>query len=189
MDKFPVKSKTMEASLVADAEAAMLWEHSLTPSRAMKLYSKAVFYGAFVSLTLVMEGFDTKILGSLYAVPAFREAYGEQLPDGSYQISAPWQSGLGSIMGVTNIIGMFLGGWATERFGFRITMMTTLTSMPPIIFGFFFAPSLAVLAVTIFLFGKHLAMCMLQVMGLTVRSHSPRHIPNCNYRLCYRDHA
>ncbi|EXK83769.1 hypothetical protein FOQG_11930 [Fusarium oxysporum f. sp. raphani 54005] len=152
MDKFPVKSQTMEASLVADAEAAMLWEHSLTPSRAMKLYSKAVFYGAFVSLTLVMEGFDTKILGSLYAVPAFREAYGEQLPDGSYQISAPWQSGLGSIMGVTNIIGMFLGGWATERFGFRITMMTTLTSMPPIIFGFFFAPSLAVLAVTIFLF-------------------------------------
>ncbi|KAF4468137.1 MFS transporter SP family general alpha glucoside:H+ symporter [Fusarium albosuccineum] len=152
MDKSPAKSEAMPANLVADAEAAMAWEHSLTPVRAFKLYSTAVWYGAFVSLALVMEGFDTKILGSLYAVPAFQKAYGVRQADGSYQISAPWQSGLGSIMGATSIFGMFLGGWATERFGFRKTMMAALVSMPPIILIFFLAPSLAVLAVAICLF-------------------------------------
>ncbi|RSL85093.1 hypothetical protein CEP52_016243 [Fusarium oligoseptatum] len=152
MEKSPAKIEAMPQQLVTDAEAAMAWEHALTTRRALKLYSKAVWYGAFVSLALVMEGFDTKILGSLYAVPAFQEAYGVRQPDGSYEISAPWQSGLGSIMGVTSIFGMFLGGWATERFGFRKTMMAALLSMPPIVFIFFFAPSLAVLAVAICLF-------------------------------------
>ncbi|KAJ3522469.1 hypothetical protein NM208_g6077 [Fusarium decemcellulare] len=158
MDKSPAKSEAMPANLVADAEAAMAWEHSLTPVRAFKLYSTAVWYGAFVSLALVMEGFDTKILGSLYAVPAFQKAYGVRQADGSYQISAPWQSGLGSIMGVTSIFGMFLGGWATERFGFRKTMMAALVSMPPIILIFFLAPSLAVLAVAICLFSLPLGI-------------------------------
>ncbi|KAI8649556.1 MFS domain-containing protein [Fusarium keratoplasticum] len=105
-----------------------------------------------------MEGCDTKILGSLYAVPAFQEAYGVRQPNGSYEISASWQSGLGSTMGVTSIFGMFLGGWATERFGFRKTMMAALFSMPPIIFIFFFAPSLAVFAVAICLFSLPLGI-------------------------------
>ncbi|RMJ08498.1 hypothetical protein CDV36_011873 [Fusarium kuroshium] len=152
MEKSPAKIEAMPQQLVTDAEVAMAWEHALTTRRALKIYSKAVWYGAFVSLALVMEGFDTKILGSLYAVPAFQEAYGVRQPDGSYEISAPWQSGLGSIMGVTSIFGMFLGGWSTERFGFRKTMMAALLSMPPIVFIFFFAPSLAVLAVAICLF-------------------------------------
>ncbi|RSL40074.1 hypothetical protein CEP53_013609 [Fusarium sp. AF-6] len=152
MEKPSAKIEAMPQQLVTDDEVAMAWEHALTTRRALKIYSKAVWYGAFVSLALVMEGFDTKILGSLYAVPAFQEVYGVRQPDGSYEISAPWQSGLGSIMGVTSIYGMFLGGWATERFGFRKTMMAALLSMPPIVFIFFFAPSLAVLAVAICLF-------------------------------------
>lgn len=133
MEKSPVKTEAISQQLVTDAEATMAWEHALTPLRALKIYSKAVWYGAFVSLALIMEGFDTKILGSLYAVPAFQEAYSVRQPNGSYEISASWQSGLGFIMGVTSIFGMFLGGWATEKFGFRKTMMAALFSMPPII--------------------------------------------------------
>ncbi|KAF9874077.1 hypothetical protein CkaCkLH20_08449 [Colletotrichum karsti] len=147
------KSEAMSDSLVAEAEAAIAWEHSLSPRRALKLYSKAVWLGAFVSLALVMEGFDTKIMGSLYAVPAFQQDYGARLPDGSYQISASWQSGMGAITGVTSILGMFLGGYLAERFGFRKTMAAALLSMPPIIFIFFFAPSLQVLAVANFFMG------------------------------------
>lgn len=143
----------MPENLVADAEAAMVWEHSLTPRRALKLYSKAVWFGAYISLALVMEGFDTKITGSLYAVPAFQEAFGSRQPDGSYEISAAWQSGIGGISGVTSILGMFMGGYVSERFGFRKTMMTALVSMPPIVLIFFFAPRLEVLAVAVFLMG------------------------------------
>lgn len=96
----------------------------------------------------LLIGFDTKVLGSLYAVPAFQRDFGHQTSSGKYQISAPWQSGMSGIQGVTSIVGMFIGGYASERFGFRKTMIVALLSMIPIIFGFFFAPSLPVLAVT-----------------------------------------
>ncbi|KAM0324766.1 hypothetical protein ACHAQA_007729 [Verticillium albo-atrum] len=152
MEKDLAKTEAVPGSLVADAEAAMVWEHSLDIRRALKFYSKAVGFGAFVSLALVMEGFDTKILGSLYAVPAFQRDFGHRTASGSYQVSASWQSGLSGIMGATSILGMFLGGYTTERFGFRRTMMVTLALMPPIIFAFFFAPNLQVLAVATFLF-------------------------------------
>lgn len=150
--------------LLADAEAAIAWEHSLTPRRALKLYSSAVRFGAFVSLALVMEGFDTKVLGSLYAVPAFQRDYGHPTASGKYQISAAWQSGLGGISGVTTILGMLLGGWATEKYGFRKTMMAALLSMSPIIFAFFFAPSLAVLAVAVFLICEYPSGIILELL-------------------------
>lgn len=154
MEKSSAASEVMPDSLLADAEAAMAWEHTLTARRAWKLYRTAVGYSLFVSLLLVMEGFDTKVVGSLYAVPAFKEAFGTRNDDGTYEIPAAWQSGISAINGVTAIMGMFLGGWASERFGFRKTMMGGLLSMPPIIFAFFFASGLEVYAVANFLFGK-----------------------------------
>lgn len=157
MEKPTFKTEALETvpdNLMADAEAAIAWEHSLNPRRALKIYANAVWVGAFVSLALVMEGFDTKIMGSLYGVPAFQKAFGFQTPKGSYQISAAWQSGMSGITGVTSIFGMFLGGYASEKFGFRRTMLAALISMPPIVFIFFFAPRLEVLAIANFLFGK-----------------------------------
>ena len=34
-------------------------------------------------------------------MPQFRKKYGEQLPDGDYQVTAPWQAGLsnGAVVG------------------------------------------------------------------------------------------
>lgn len=182
MEKSPAKTEVMSDTLVADAEAAIAWEHALTPRRALKIYSKAVWFGFIASLALVMEGFDTKIMGSLYAVPAFQEAYGIRQDDGSYEISAAWQSGMGGITGVTSIIGMFLGGYATERFGFRKTMMGAWISMPPIIFIFFFAPSLPVLAVANFFMGTWLCDFS-SGLSLTSCSFPSGHFSNRNHRL------
>ncbi|CAG9940620.1 unnamed protein product [Clonostachys rosea f. rosea IK726] len=147
MEKSIESTEAMHAEIRTDAEAATAWEHSLAPRRAFKVYRSAVWYAAIVSIALVMEGFDTKIMGSLFAQPAFQKDFGFQAPNGTYQISAPWQSGLNGMSGVCSILGMFLGGYVTERFGFRKTMMATLISMPPIIFIYFFAPNLAVIAV------------------------------------------
>jgi len=41
-----------------------------------------------------IEGYDTSLLGSFFGYPTFREKFGHQLADGSYQLSASWQSGL-----------------------------------------------------------------------------------------------
>ncbi|KND91540.1 Maltose permease MAL31 [Tolypocladium ophioglossoides CBS 100239] len=151
MDKSSATTEDMPDNLRQNAEAATSWEHSLTTRRALKIYSKAVWWSVVMSIALVMEGYDNKLLGTLYAQPAFQKAYGFRQPNGSYQISAPWQSGMGGISGVTSILGMFLAGYLTERFGFRRTMMAALLSMPPSIFIFFFAPSMEVLAVGNFL--------------------------------------
>jgi hypothetical protein len=35
-----------------------------------------------------LEGYDMKLVGSLFAQPAFQEKYGQQLPDGTYEIKS-----------------------------------------------------------------------------------------------------
>ncbi|KAF2177585.1 hypothetical protein K469DRAFT_732352 [Zopfia rhizophila CBS 207.26] len=50
----------------------------------------------------------------------------EQFPDGSWEIPAPWQSGLsnGTQCGLT--ISHIINGWVSERFGYRYTIITCL---------------------------------------------------------------
>lgn len=95
-----------------------------------------------------------KLIGSLFAQPAFRKAYGEHLPNGTYQISAPWQSGLTNGSNVGQMIGLTISGYVCERFGFRKTMIVALAFVPCIVFIQFFAPSLGVLETAQILLGK-----------------------------------
>ena len=74
-----------------------------------------------------MEGYDLCLLSNFYAMPQFNEKYGEQLPDGTWQVPAPWQAGLSNGAYVGEIIGLFINGYVSERFGYRYTVMTCLT--------------------------------------------------------------
>jgi MFS transporter, SP family, general alpha glucoside:H+ symporter len=65
-------------------------------------------------------------LFSIDAFPQFRKKYGKQLSDGSYQIPAPWQAGLSNGANVGEIIGLFINGIVSERFGYRFTVMVCL---------------------------------------------------------------
>jgi len=62
-----------------------------------------------MSTAIIMDGFDTKLIGSLFAQPAFAKAYGLLQPDGSYQIPAPWQSGLANGSNVGQLFGLIIG--------------------------------------------------------------------------------
>ena len=63
-----------------------------------------------------MTAFDPQLLGNLYATPAFQKDFG-YLYNGSYIISAPWQTGLsmgspigqvvGALFAVRNILSQF----------------------------------------------------------------------------------
>jgi SP family general alpha glucoside:H+ symporter-like MFS transporter len=74
-----------------------------------------------------MEGYDICLLANFYAMPQFNRKYGEQLPDGTWQVPAPWQAGLSNGAHVGEIIGLFINGYVSERFGYRYTVMTCLT--------------------------------------------------------------
>ena len=63
-----------------------------------------------------MEGYDTTLIGSFIGYPAFREKYGYYVDAKSgYQLTAPWQTGIGDIQAVGNMIGALLNGYFTAR--------------------------------------------------------------------------
>jgi SP family general alpha glucoside:H+ symporter-like MFS transporter len=95
-----------------------------------------------------MEGYDVVLLGSFYALPQFNQKYGVyDEGTGKYIISAPWQAGLSNGAQVGEIIGLALNGWASERFGYRKTMIVSLSLMICFIFIPFFAHNIETLLV------------------------------------------
>ena len=155
VDKIIVDSYCHEPQTVqlVAAELANAKEHEMTFKQAIKLYRKAILWSALMSTALVMEGFDGKILGSLYAQPAFQKAYGVLGSKGSYQIPAPWQAGLNQGSGVGGLIGLYSAGFISERFGFRKTVIAGLLMVIGFIFIQFFSHSLVVLLIGQLLLG------------------------------------
>lgn len=95
-----------------------------------------------------MEGYDTALLGSFWALPAFREHFGEYLVDrGTWQIPAPWQAAIGQAPVIGNFFGIFWGAYCVERYGYRKTLMLNMALMMPFIGIVTFAPNKAVLLV------------------------------------------
>lgn len=79
--------------------------------QGLKLYPKAVAFSAIVSACIIMEGYDINLLQGLFAFGPFQRKYGARQPDGSYQLSAPWQAGLANGASVGEILGLFINGW------------------------------------------------------------------------------
>ncbi|KAK9234243.1 general substrate transporter [Lipomyces kononenkoae] len=131
--------------LLIQAKHATEKEHKMTLIQAVKMYPKAVGWSVLVSLAIIMDGYDTLLLGSFFAFPQFVEKFGKLQPDGSHVISAPWQAGLSNGAIVGEIFGLFLAGFATERFGYRKTMISGLVAVSAFIFIQFFAPNIKIL--------------------------------------------
>lgn len=147
-----VQAKQIER--LADAQDANDREHELTFFQALRLYPKGVFWSIVLSTTVVMEGYDTKLIGTLFAQPAFQRAFGQEYKKGSYQVSAQWQTGLNNGSQCGQIIGLLLAGFISERYGFRKTLITGLVLITGLIFLSFFAPNIVVLEVGQILIGE-----------------------------------
>lgn len=50
----------------ADARAATEREHNMTVKETLRLYPKAVMFSLIFSTAIIMEGYDTALLGSFY---------------------------------------------------------------------------------------------------------------------------
>ncbi|KAJ5504434.1 Major facilitator superfamily domain general substrate transporter [Penicillium fimorum] len=129
----------------AEAHAAIEKEHNMTAMEALRLYPKAVAWSLLLSCAIIMEGYDTALIGSFFAYPAFNKKYGQLMSDGSYSLSASWQAGMTNGMSVGQIIGLFVNGIVSERYGYRKTLMTCLATTVGLIFILFFAPNVQTL--------------------------------------------
>ncbi|KAJ5666878.1 Maltose permease MAL61 [Penicillium macrosclerotiorum] len=113
-------------TVIQNAKTATEKEQKMSLLQGIKLYPKAVAWSVLISTCIAMEGYDISLVNNFYAFDQFNRKYGEQLADGSYQVPARWQSGLSNGAYVGEIIGLFANGWASERFGYRYTIMACL---------------------------------------------------------------
>lgn len=108
-----VQGSTMD--FIQQARSATEKERSMTLLEGIKTYPKAIAWSALVSSCIIMEGYDVCLINnfcasrplpccwktnkplSIDAFPQFNRKYGEQLPNGEWQIPARWQSGLSNV--------------------------------------------------------------------------------------------
>ncbi|KAJ2959417.1 hypothetical protein NQ176_g11121 [Zarea fungicola] len=96
------------------AKTAADQEQRMGLIESAKLYPKAILFSMIMSLGIVMEGYDTALLGNFYAQPAFQHKFGNPVGDGTYQVTAPWQAGLSNGANVGEILGLFGAGMLAE---------------------------------------------------------------------------
>jgi SP family general alpha glucoside:H+ symporter-like MFS transporter len=128
-------------------------EHSLGPLEAAQLYWKGVMFAVIISLSIVMRIYDILVVNAFFALPAFRNRFGIEVPGHGKQIPAAWQAALGNANVVGQVIGAFLVSYPMERFGRRYTLMFSLVATSGLIFMQFYAPSLEVLTASEYLSG------------------------------------
>lgn len=104
-----------------------------------------VFCCLYIAHTDLALGYDVVLMASFYAFGPFQEKYGLLQDDGTYQLPAHWQAGISNAMNVGQIIGLFINGIVSEKFGYRKTMLASLVCTIAFIFILFFAQDKATL--------------------------------------------
>lgn len=129
-------------------------EHSLPPREAIRKYPWTLVWCLAVSMCVVMEGYDTILLGNFYAYPTFAKKYGHWNEiSNNYQLDAAWQAGLGNAAAVGAFFGTLLNGVLVTKFGHIRVLLGALMALSAFIFITFFAPNTTVLLVGQFLCG------------------------------------
>ncbi|KAI0425339.1 general alpha-glucoside permease [Xylaria sp. FL1042] len=137
-------------TLVKEADEANERERGMTLRHAFKVYPKAIGWSMLLSSCLIMEGYQTAVVGSVnLAYPAFKDRFGIVAPNGERVISASWQNGISGATNVGEIIGLQIAGVVSERWGYRWTILGALVAVTGFIFFPFFAGNL-----TVFLVGE-----------------------------------
>lgn len=135
-----------EWNIEEDALAANSEEHDLGFIQGVRRYPKAMMWAILLSLTIVMEGYDTMLTGNFFAYPEFAKKYGSYYPSiDDYQLSGAWQVGLKNATQIGPIIGALANGYLSQRFGFRKVMLVSLVLMAAFIFLPFFANNIVML--------------------------------------------
>lgn len=133
------------AVLLQQSCAATKVEHELTTFEAFMVYKKAVFWSVIVSMGIIMDSYDTQLMGNFYAMPEFQRQFGEKVGNGSYQVSATWQVRLSMAGNVGNIIGVWANSYFCEKFGCKRVLLVSYVLMDGLTFLLFFAPNIQAL--------------------------------------------
>ena len=94
-------------------------------------------------MSVIMEGYDTILIGSLFGYPAYRQQFGHYTAvSQNYQIEGKWQSALSSGPVACSITGAFVNGFVVQRYGFRPAFLTGLVLMTAFVSISFFGKTI-----------------------------------------------
>ncbi|KAL1892654.1 hypothetical protein Sste5346_006940 [Sporothrix stenoceras] len=129
---------------VQQAKQATLREHALGWRESLRLYPKAIAFSLLFSSAIIMEGYDLSLTGSFYGYTAFQNKFGDQPGPGGVGrvVSADWQTYIQNSGMCGQIVGLFLNGYVTDRFGYKKTMIASQLLMIALIFVPFFAQNI-----------------------------------------------
>ncbi|KAE8151579.1 general substrate transporter [Aspergillus avenaceus] len=137
-----VKNNAAWETTIQEAQAANINEHKMTVRQALRSYPWAVIWSLTISMSIIMEGYDTNLIGSFYGYPAFQKQFGIEHGDG-YQVLQSWQSALGAGGNAGCIIGAFLNGYLIKHFGFKKVFTGAMFVMCAFVFVSFFGHTVA----------------------------------------------
>ncbi|KAF4125488.1 MFS transporter, SP family,ral alpha glucoside:H+ symporter [Geosmithia morbida] len=121
-------------------------QHSTTFVEAIRRYPKAAAWSAVVTLSIIMDGYDTALMGNMFGFPAFQRVYGYMIGStGSYTLSLQWQIVLGMATPMGNMVGIYLNALLGEHLGHKPVFLGSLVLLSGLISILFFATSLPVL--------------------------------------------
>lgn len=125
-------------------------EHELSTRLALKYYPAAVAWCLLVSTCVIMEGYDTILLGNMYAYPTFQRKFGRWVgvsdtTRSGYQLEAKWQAALSNGAGIGAFFGALINGYITNIWGARRVTIGALCLLSAFIFITFFATSTTML--------------------------------------------
>ncbi|QPG74610.1 hypothetical protein FOA43_001942 [Brettanomyces nanus] len=131
-----------------DARESEKSDKEMSFMEAVRTYPKCAGWSFIFSSGLIMEGYDTKLLSSMYALPSFCKRFGTwDESSGSYQLVSSKQTGLNVCVSLGEIIGLQFAGTIADRIGTRMTLVGSLGLITCYIFLFFFAKNYAMLVV------------------------------------------
>ena len=146
VEEVPVQQQLKGSALTEFAKNGAELEHHLSPLQAVKAYPMALFWALMVSMCVVMEGYDTILIGNFYAYPTFARKYGTYSTSaGTYQLTAAWQAGLSNASGVGAFFGVLVNGYLVSAFGHKRVLLVSLLVLSCFIAMTFSAPNLVVL--------------------------------------------
>lgn len=122
---------------------AIKTEREMSLRDTLRLWPKAILFSFFLSLAIIMEGYDTNLMSNFYPYPAFKNRFGDEPdPDGGLLISSRWQTIISNMTQVGSIIGLVINGIVTEWIGYKKSMIFFMFFLIGAVFIPFFSTGL-----------------------------------------------
>lgn len=138
-----VPSNAAEKRAVEETNTALDNERKMGVVEGLLFWKKAIAFSFFISLAVIMEGYDTSLMNNFFPFPAFKNKFGDEVdPDGGMLVSSRWQTIILNGTQVGCIIGLIINGYISEWLGYKKTMVVTMATMVAAVFIPFFSTGL-----------------------------------------------